>query len=134
MNKILNFFKKRKRMFLSGWDGKSIVDDKIKNGSIMSPCGKELDQILLREYVDIYVTLDDFKSSYPDIILNTFDKYPHKIDFIGFEKNVGSYSIFLGCDIKKEYNVQVLFCEICIEFNNPKLKSIVRNHKLNQII
>ncbi len=92
---------------------------------------------LLSEYTNLFITIENFKSSYRGTEdFNDFINLPNKVSFISFGdlKDQNIYFIYLECEIKDKYNTKFIFHTENVPYDDPKLVSLIRDKKLNELI
>lgn len=99
---------------------------------------------LISEYVNLFITIDNFKLSYPgdppsradNEDFNKYMKSPHKISMISFAdmKSEKKYVIYLECEIKDKYNTKIIFHTENVPYSDPKIVSLIRDKKLSELV
>jgi len=92
---------------------------------------------LISDYVDSFITIENFRSSY--LGNNHFDDYvklQHKISIITFcnVKSECKYIVYLECEMRDTHSVKVIFHTEHIYYTDPKLISLIRDKKINELV
>lgn len=92
---------------------------------------------LLSEYVILFITIENFKLSYHgNYDFNDFINLPNKVSLISFGdiKDFKRYVLYLECEIKDKYNTKFIFHTENVPYDDPKLVSLIRDKKLNELV
>ena len=141
----MNIFKKRDKSVPSFWRRfyiqmryrleRYMIHSVVKSDTFSTEMNDKLP--LISEYVNLFITIENFKSSYlGNDEFSEFLNLPNKVSLISFGdlKDKKEYAIYLECEIKDRYNTKFIFHTENVPYNDPKLLSLIRDKRLSELV